>query len=648
MKTRPHRALATAALLLLPALASAQSAAPAAVRAKNYGEALEFAKTTGRDIAVFQRGSDWSHLGEKLLADVWDRAEFAAAAGKVATLVVVDRPETPGGKPVEPGCPENAERSDTVPTLSPAQRLQAAADPAAAAPPCDIVQAGSAGGATLVRQDDGSVLASGNNPPNDTLTLTLKARTGGTLLRFDFPPHDSLPGRGPGRASNGNFAISEIELAGTDGKPLRAVAAWGSASEGHWPARKAIDGISDNIDNLWNAAAHQHVRRTLMLVLEKPVPAGASLTVRIISKTPWGQHVPGCIRAALLTAPALEAGIRTISEIEANEGFGWRGCTIPRVALMDGQGRPIASEDKPRLGLTPATLAARIQAMQGKRIRRDECWALAEKAAGAAKAELLWKGLEALDPGIAFDGAYNSVREQIKQADPKDESGILRRMQFQPDPRSTPPMVNEACKLAGEKKYEEALALLDRELRSPANRWLNHEQVQRIMIGKFHVYRRWPGHEEQRFDVQRDIHRLDPDTFWGLGAIGYLAMYNKLPEPVAVCYGFYAGQLKPGPNAWTLTLDTAKQFDHAGKYAFSIIHSGGRDTLKIRSVSVRAGGDLLASASPAAALAPGGKVETVLDLKGWTAGRKLAVRIELDAPDGKPDAAGRFEVEPLL
>ena len=48
------------------------------------------------------------------------------------------------------------------------------------------------------------------------------------------------------------------------------------------------------------------------------------------------------------------------------------------------------------------------------------------------------------------------------------------------------------------------------------------------------------------------------------------------------------------------------------------------------------------------ALLEHGKVETTLILKNWTADRKLTVRIELEAPAGKPEVNGRFEVEPLL
>ncbi len=62
-------------------------------------------------------------------------------------------------------------------------------------------------------QSDGSVLASGKNPDTDTYTVTIAQPPAGiTAIRLEVLPHDSLPQKGPGRAGNGNFVLSEIEL----------------------------------------------------------------------------------------------------------------------------------------------------------------------------------------------------------------------------------------------------------------------------------------------------------------------------------------------------------------------------------------------------------------------------------------------------
>ncbi|YCM43188.1 PSD1 and planctomycete cytochrome C domain-containing protein [Verrucomicrobiaceae bacterium 227] len=66
---------------------------------------------------------------------------------------------------------------------------------------------------TLTPQDDGSLLASGTTPAKETYTVQLtpgpnKIR----FLRLEALTHSSMPRKGPGRAGNGNFALSNLKL----------------------------------------------------------------------------------------------------------------------------------------------------------------------------------------------------------------------------------------------------------------------------------------------------------------------------------------------------------------------------------------------------------------------------------------------------
>jgi mono/diheme cytochrome c family protein len=71
----------------------------------------------------------------------------------------------------------------------------------------------SAGGATLAKQDDGSVLVSGTNPPIETLVIVLQTDLKDiTSLRLEALSHPSLVKGGPGRAANGNFALTDIKV----------------------------------------------------------------------------------------------------------------------------------------------------------------------------------------------------------------------------------------------------------------------------------------------------------------------------------------------------------------------------------------------------------------------------------------------------
>ncbi|XZE19384.1 PSD1 and planctomycete cytochrome C domain-containing protein [Pirellulaceae bacterium SH449] len=77
--------------------------------------------------------------------------------------------------------------------------------------PLEIQSIRSKNGAELKTLDDGSILASGDNPDTDSYIATIKIPASGlSAIRLEVLPDDSLPNKGPGRAGNGNFVLSEI------------------------------------------------------------------------------------------------------------------------------------------------------------------------------------------------------------------------------------------------------------------------------------------------------------------------------------------------------------------------------------------------------------------------------------------------------
>src|SRR5205814_2079624 len=71
-------------------------------------------------------------------------------------------------------------------------------------------------GTTFAKQDDGSVLVSGKNPVYESYTfVTHTELTGITAVRLDALAHPSLVKGGPGRAANGNFALSDFRVTAT-------------------------------------------------------------------------------------------------------------------------------------------------------------------------------------------------------------------------------------------------------------------------------------------------------------------------------------------------------------------------------------------------------------------------------------------------
>ena len=482
---------------------------------------------------------------------------------------------------------------------------------------------------------------------------------GGSVVRLDFPTDETLPGKGPGRASNGNFAINEVDVL-QGGATVRVDAVWANASEGNWGPWQLNDGIRDKGDNLWNPAANRHQRRTLLLALAAPLAPGTNASVRLVCRSQWGQHVPGCVRGTVLEDAQTADDLRLVGaaqlEQSRNAKFSWWDRTYcPRVVLLDSNGCAVACENKPRLGLTPATLAARVKALRAVREQRDDCWRRAALAQGPQKAELLRQGLEVL--GFANwagnDNCYKPVHEAIKAADPKDESGATRWLGFSGDPRGGVPWAEPSCWKAIEKKdptdadFREAIARVDRELSDPRNHILDHERIQRMMNAKYLIYKRWPGHQEERFDRMREIAAFDPLTFWGIGAAGYIGMHKRGAAPM-LTYGWGTNHVHAGTNVWEMG-DTVYFFDHAGPFEVRLNFGGGRDGVHVRRVALVAGGTVLAEARPDRSLDPTNRtVSAVLDLRDWRADRAVTLRVEFEAGPGRTDCTGTFAVEPQL
>jgi hypothetical protein len=109
------------------------------------------------------------------------------------------------------------------------------------------VKSTSGGGATLTRQADGSLLASGTNPPFDTYTFTVQTKMRNiTAVRLEGLAHSSMVRGGPGRAGNGNFALSDFKftiapLAGGKAVPVKISKARATFEQRGLPVSATID-----------------------------------------------------------------------------------------------------------------------------------------------------------------------------------------------------------------------------------------------------------------------------------------------------------------------------------------------------------------------------------------------------------------------
>lgn len=144
-------------------------------------------------------------------------------------------------------------------------------------------------GTKLARQPDGSILASGANRTSDYLLVADTALARVTGLMIEVLPDDRLPRFGPGRANDGNFVLSELELkygVGTNApeQTVKLVAAKADFSQTDFPVEQAIDGVVQGGANGWAVAGAGGVRsHTAAFKLERPLgnTNGLSLHIRL-------------------------------------------------------------------------------------------------------------------------------------------------------------------------------------------------------------------------------------------------------------------------------------------------------------------------------------------------------------------------------
>ncbi|MFO1091983.1 MAG: PSD1 and planctomycete cytochrome C domain-containing protein [Planctomycetaceae bacterium] len=175
----------------------------------------------------------------------------------------------------------------------------------------------SAGGATTKVLEDRSVLLSGENPVNDTYTITFEADAqpiNGLFL--EVLSDESLPGRGPGRFDNGNFVLTDIRVSaqgvGADGnsgesKPVKIRAATADYSQPDYGVDKAIDADPKSGWAIYPAIGKSH---HATLEFEEPLAVAgqrAQVTVILDCQSAWGRHNPGRVKLSYTTSNALRS-----------------------------------------------------------------------------------------------------------------------------------------------------------------------------------------------------------------------------------------------------------------------------------------------------------------------------------------------------
>ena len=236
----------------------------------------------------------------------------------------------------------------------------------------------SSSGATLEKQPDGSVVASG---PNKNTEITLTAETdleGIAAVRIEVLTDPKLPQTGPGRATDGNFVLSEFQVSAApkatpdQAKAVGLHAALADFSQGEFDVAKAVDGNLDD-QRGWAVSPRTGLLHWATFQTKEPVggPGGTVLTfklhhrfndmwtlgrfrISVARRADIGLGLPEPLRAIVATA----AEVRTPAQAEALMNYhrrmdqGW----LDRQAALAAARAPLPADP------ARAALVAKVEA----------------------------------------------------------------------------------------------------------------------------------------------------------------------------------------------------------------------------------------------------------------------------------------------
>jgi len=241
----------------------------------------------------------------------------------------------------------------------------------------------SAGGATTAQLPDGSHRVSGTNPSSETLTFTITTQlTKLGSVRVEALTDDGLVLRGPGRAGNGNFALSNIQVrvdtpgGGFGGLKIKSAKA--DFEQAGLPVNAAFD--NDSVSG-WAVDPQFGKDHAAVFTFEQPasIPPGFPITVRL--------------------------------EFNTNTGH---GMGRPRISISEQTDAPLAGPASPE---TAAGLKAWFKTT-------DPEWKALQAKVDAHLAE---KPKPALQTGMICSEGVTAIRNHTQGGDYLEQTHFLRR-----------------------------------------------------------------------------------------------------------------------------------------------------------------------------------------------------------------------------
>lgn len=258
--------------------------------------------------------------------------------------------------------------------------------------------------------------------------------------------------------------------------------------------------------------------------------------------------------------------------IEKRRDFGYHIRNYPGVVLLDSDNRRFFVKDGTRGDA--AELIAEIEKAYELKTKRDTLLEAAAKSEGLDKAKHLAAVLELLGKQSIHGGnSHRRLFDELKKLDPEDTTGAVRRLDYNVDSfaeRTLWPLLRE-------KKYDEALAAVEKEFNDPRN---DMELKQRFTAMKFHVYQSQAEKLDKALETLNELIALDDSTYMAELARGYI---KNITEPIILEKPAWSGQnLRFFFATWHL--DARTLIDSPGKYEIRMERTRAED-IEVRDVS---------------------------------------------------------------
>ena len=171
--------------------------------------------------------------------------------------------------------------------------------------------------------DTNQIISAENEPKDgkDTYRITTKTKLKGVVgFRLEALSAEKLPGHGPGRATDGNFVLTEFNIEDENTNRIALSEATATFEAAGFPAARAIDGKQETT-NGWAIKGVTGVEQAIYFAMKNPIGSDSEARITfVVQQTSGGNQVLGRFRLAATTnASALRAPKAALPRAEIAE-----------------------------------------------------------------------------------------------------------------------------------------------------------------------------------------------------------------------------------------------------------------------------------------------------------------------------------------